>query len=173
MPKVVTFPAAKRRLPLRGGPLEPARSRQLLPLAQILAPRIDAAELKRLATATAKTKGPQQGILVVEDSRGYYLALSTFIVCPRLGKGKFLQADDFVVLDMPGGEAAARALIEAIESEASRYDCGGIEIVVPARPSRAVPHWSLATLAQHGYAHAAGVFRKTVKENGRSAGRSR
>lgn len=170
MPKVVPFPPARRRAPLRAGPIEPVRSSQILPLAQMLAPDAQAVELKRLArSATKKKWRPPIGVLAVEDNRGYYLALCTYVLSPRLGKRAFLQVDDFVVLDMHNGEAAAKALIAAVEAQAGLYDCNGVEIIVPAGRSRAVPRWSSAILARHGYSNVAVVFRKAVRENGRSA----
>jgi hypothetical protein len=169
MAKAETFAPARRRQPLRAGPLDPARSQQILPLAQLLAPRLAAAELRRFAAAAAKAKGIGQGVLAVEDGRGYYLALSAFTLCPRLGKGGFLQVDDFVVLDMLGGLAAEKVMIEAIEGQARRNKCDGIDIVVPARPTRAIPPGTLAILAEHGFARVGEVYRKKMKPNGRAA----
>jgi hypothetical protein len=79
-----------------------------------------------------KAKTPcTEGLLGVEDSRGYLYALCSFAVEPDLRTGRRLCVDNLVALDLIDGDIPAQALIGALDRLSRDLDCPAYVVHLP------------------------------------------
>lgn len=72
-----------------------------------------------------------EGLLGVEDSRGYLYALCSFVVAPDLRTGRRLCVDNLVALDLLDGDIPAQALVGALDRLARDLDCPAYVVQLP------------------------------------------
>jgi hypothetical protein len=78
-----------------------------------------------------KASGGAEGLLGVEDSRGYLYALCSFAAEPDLRTGRRLCVDNLVALDLIDGDIPAQALIGALDRLARDLDCPAYVVHLP------------------------------------------
>jgi hypothetical protein len=84
------------------------------------------------AKKARKTAAPRaEGLLGVEDSRGYLYALCSFAVVPDLRTGRRLWVNNLVALDLIDGDVPAQALIGALDRLARDLDCPAYVVHLP------------------------------------------
>lgn len=134
---------------------------QAFPLARLAAGHLTLPAWLRFAEAMGaeppgakKPRKPtdgSEGLLGVEDSRGYLYALCSFTVAPDLRTGRRLCVDNLVALDLIDGDIPARALIGALDRLARDLDCPGYVVQLPpAAQAAAAGRRFLAGLANIG-----------------------
>lgn len=98
-----------------------------------------------------KAAAGSEGLLGVEDSRGYLYALCSFAVEPDLRTGRRLCVDNLVALDLIDGDIPARALVGALDRLARDLDCPAYVVhLPPAAQAAAAGRRFLAGLASLG-----------------------
>lgn len=113
---------------------------QAFPLARLAAGHLTLPAWLRFAEALGaeppgakKPRKPpgSEGLLGVEDSRGYLYALCSFSVAPDLRTGRRLDVDNLVALDLIDGDIPAQALIGALDRLARDLDCPAYVVHLP------------------------------------------
>ncbi|MFM8800448.1 MAG: hypothetical protein ACKOEE_07820 [Tagaea sp.] len=102
-----------------------------------------------LGAETAGVKKPRrpasgrnaEGLLGVEDARGYLYALCSFAVAPDLRTGRRLCVDNLVAMDLIDGDIPAQALIGALDRLARDLDCPAYVIHLPPAAQAAAAGW--------------------------------
>lgn len=98
-----------------------------------------------------KATSGSEGLLGVEDSRGYLYALCSFAVEPDLRTGRRLCVDNLVALDLIDGDIPAQALVGALDRLARDLDCPAYVVhLPPAAQAAAAGRRFLAGLASLG-----------------------
>jgi hypothetical protein len=77
------------------------------------------------ATAIVESadNGLARGIMTVQSQRGYIYGLSVHDLKHELRRGRILEVENFVVVDMVGAKTAAGLLLESLEGIAREQQC--------------------------------------------------
>jgi hypothetical protein len=112
------------------------------PLARLAAGQLTLAAWLRYAEAMGAhppgTRGTRRhpareenGLLGIEDARGYLQALCSFAVRPDLAAGRRLDVDNIVALGLIDSDGPAGAMLGSIERLARELDCPAYAIRLP------------------------------------------
>jgi hypothetical protein len=79
----------------------------------------------RYATTIVESadNGPARGIMTVQSQRGHIYGLSVHDLKHELRRGRILEVENFVVVDMVGAKPAAGLLLESLEEIAREQQC--------------------------------------------------
>lgn len=75
------------------------------------------------AIVESADKGPARGIMTVQSQRGYIYGLSVHELKHDLRRGRILEVENFVVVDMVDARPAAGLLLESLEKIAREQQC--------------------------------------------------
>lgn len=111
-------------------PLPAGRIDAVFPLVRAAMPGLTLAQWRQFAAdaATPTESAIAPGVLIVENERGYIQGFCTFRLQRDLRHGTVVAVDDLVVLDLVNGEAAAVALVHALEERARQLGCGAVQL---------------------------------------------
>ena len=109
--------------------LERGRADAAYPVIRASVPGLGLAQWRRFVAA-ATAEGSRQGIVVVENARGYIHALGCYRVDLDLLHGHTLAIDHAVVLDFLDDKVVATLLIDAVDRQAQALGCQALEFRV-------------------------------------------
>ncbi|MBI3453199.1 MAG: hypothetical protein HY057_10330 [Rhodospirillales bacterium] len=129
------------------------------PLARLAAGQLSLDAWQRFAAALGANRRapdparvpPTRGLIGVKNTRGYLLALCSYMVTPDLCHGRRLDIDNLVALDLIDSDAATASLMAAIEHLARDLDCPAFVVhLPPARAAAAAGEKFFSHLAADG-----------------------
>jgi len=101
-----------------------------------------------------------QGIISIENERGYIHGLFSYGVTHDVRHGSVLSIEDVIALDLVEGKSAIRALVETMEEVARDLGCRAIHVHMPEALMRSVAtcvadsanrHWLLDSFERAGH----------------------
>jgi len=102
---------------------------QAYPIVQALHPALSMDEWRRYARALIAQADPVRGVMTAQHG-GYIRGLFCHWPDRSLLHGSMLIVDNIAVMDLFNAQGALRALIDAMESIASKYGCGAIHTLL-------------------------------------------
>ncbi|GAB5470733.1 MAG: hypothetical protein Kilf2KO_37630 [Rhodospirillales bacterium] len=115
--------------------LSVCRFDQAYPLAKTALPNLGLAAWRSFLFAHLEQA--DSGLIAVENPRGVLLACAAYLARSDLRRGRYLEVDPVIVMDLVGAGAVAKALEEGLQHHAHRYGCSSMALQLPHRAQAA------------------------------------
>ncbi len=148
-------------------PLDAKQVAQAFPLVRILDPHLTLDSWLSYAQAFIEPSRNfgRRDIITVQSRQGYIHGLAACRLKPVLHGGRVLEVENFVCLDLTGGQRATSTLLRATESCARNWNCSYIRLsLLEPRPDAGQPdrnRVAIDLLEAAGYREESALFGKS------------